>query len=276
MSIVRLSLQHVMLVICLGSCLLFGGPVLSDELPDKASPFTAVRWQQDVPFVRFKGEWYRFESLDGLSRQQILDFAKAEHGRRWQKRFSEDLVEVLQGMGHQPEVSVSLVLSKDGQSASYQGRMTKDNRRAVWRYNKGEDDEPSVADSAQPAPAMAQAGLGHQDVAEAFSRWIDQVWDKAPAEGANLRFLFTRQGKPVAGVARMKTDYRFSAMRIGRGQQITQGFNPNPNGRWVYEGLEPGRYTITLQRTVPGSDWRWQREIEVKEGDHPRFDVPLP
>lgn len=34
---------------------------------EKASPFTAVKWENDQPVVQFENEWYHFEKLDTLT-----------------------------------------------------------------------------------------------------------------------------------------------------------------------------------------------------------------
>jgi hypothetical protein len=69
----------------------------------KLSPFEAVRWREAAPEVRVKDVWYELLSLNGVSSRDILAFLKSvekdEDGR--QKRFEEDLVEVLSLMGHE-------------------------------------------------------------------------------------------------------------------------------------------------------------------------------
>lgn len=102
---------------------------------EKASPFTAVKWEEGQPIVRFDNEWYHFEKLDHLKKEEIIAFSKSEFGGKWQKRFSEDLVEVLQGLGYKPNVEVELVLSRNGNSKTYTGTFTLANRQQVLRYN---------------------------------------------------------------------------------------------------------------------------------------------
>jgi hypothetical protein len=265
-----------------------GVPGEAAEAPDKASPFTAVRWEGDEPIVRFEGEWYQFEGLDELSKAEIIAHAREAYGDRWQKRFSEDLVEVLQGMGHAPQVEVRLVLRRDGETVVETGRMSEENRRRVWRYNQGEDDEPERAEGPPPRdrgreagePPLADDGEGtaaQRRWARAYAEEIDRVWDRAPAEGkANLRFLVRRNGQPFAGKVSIRTEFGFSA-RGERGRYVTQGFNPNGNGRWVYEGLEPGTYSLSIEGTGRFEGWKWSREsVTVAAGDVPSFGIDLP
>lgn len=102
---------------------------------EKASPFTAVKWEDETPIVQFNNEWYQFEKLDNLKKEELIDFCKKEYGKKWKKRFSEDLVEVLQGMNYTPEVKVKLRLSKGQKSKEYIGTFTRENREKVWTYN---------------------------------------------------------------------------------------------------------------------------------------------
>lgn len=107
-----------------------------DSLPEKASPFTAVNWQKDEPLVQFQGDWYQFEQLDHLSKEDILNFVKKAYPSKWKKRFSEDLVEVLAKMGYTPKLKVELSLNKAGIVNIYQGKMSQTNRVLVVENNR--------------------------------------------------------------------------------------------------------------------------------------------
>ena len=72
------------------------------------SPFAAVRWQESQPEVKLVKEWYQLISLNGMPAAEIVEFSKQTYGDKWQKRFEEDLVELLTRMGHPPEDSVTL------------------------------------------------------------------------------------------------------------------------------------------------------------------------
>jgi len=118
--------------LCLSSLLSYGQKL---EL-EKASPFTAVKWIDEEPVVQFEKNWYNFEALEHFSKKELLDFCKTRFGDKWQKRFSEDLVDVLKGMGYQPNVEVTLQLSKAGVSKRYTGKFTFKNRQDSLQYNK--------------------------------------------------------------------------------------------------------------------------------------------
>mgnify|MGYP001791571046 CR=1 FL=1 len=101
----------------------------------EASPFTAVKWINDSPVVKFENQWYDFEKIDTLNKSEILNFCKSRFGYKWKKRFSEDLIEVLKLLNHIPNKEVKLVLKKDGISKEFMGRLTLENRERCAAYN---------------------------------------------------------------------------------------------------------------------------------------------
>ena len=101
----------------------------------KASPFTAVKWEKNQPIVQFNNKWYTLEKLDIYTTKELLDFCKQEFGVKWQKRFSEDLVEVLTEMGSHPDEKVKLLFSLGKQQKNAIGIYTLDNRNMVIKYN---------------------------------------------------------------------------------------------------------------------------------------------
>lgn len=119
--------------------------VFSQKLElEKASPFTAVKWERETPVVQFDNEWYHLEKLDNFSKEVLLDFCKKQFGHKWQKRFSEDLVEVLRGLGYQPNTKVVLQLSKDGVLKTYSGTFTIENRHRLLQYNRSIEEYISI------------------------------------------------------------------------------------------------------------------------------------
>ena len=111
----------------------------SDDFPE-LSPFQAVRWSEEIPEVQVDGDWYQLVSLDGISAGEIVDHCLSEHGRRWKKRFGEDLVQVLLEMGHEPGREVDLELQgADGTKVELNSvEMTEENRQAIWKANQAE------------------------------------------------------------------------------------------------------------------------------------------
>lgn len=103
---------------------------------EKASPFTAIKWEGQRPIVRFNNEWYRLEQLDQYPIGTLLDFCRQEYGEKWQKRFSEDLVDVLRAIGSPPNEQVKLVLSSATHKITEIGLYTQANRQQTVAYNK--------------------------------------------------------------------------------------------------------------------------------------------
>ena len=105
----------------------------------KLSPFTEVACDEDKALVTFSGKRYELVSIDGLATKQILDFCRKTYSVRWEKRFAEDLVEVMSGMGEKVGSSVNLVLKELDTNKAItipDAPMTADNRRAVRESRK--------------------------------------------------------------------------------------------------------------------------------------------
>lgn len=115
--------------------------VCYSQAPEKSTPFTAVKWEGEKPVIRFENEWYSFIRFEKIPVENIIAFAKEKHGSRWQKRFSEDFVELLRTMGENPQIQVKLTLEKNGKTIEKTGTMTTENRRKVWQYN---DEQPTA------------------------------------------------------------------------------------------------------------------------------------
>lgn len=138
----------ILTVLCLSSLLTF-----SQKLAlEKASPFTAVKWEKEQPIVQFDNEWYHFERLDHFGKDELLDFCKKQFGSKWQKRFAEDLVEVLREIGYQPLVKVKLQLSKHGISSTYIGTFTGENRNSLLQFNRTLVESNSTSVTRQKIP----------------------------------------------------------------------------------------------------------------------------
>ena len=123
---------YILFTLCLISLIGFGQKLQLE----KASPFTAVKWESNQPIVQFNTKWYTLEKLDEYTTKELLDFCKQEFGAKWQKRFSEDLVEVLNEMGSPPNEKVKLLLSSGKQQKNVIGTYTLENRQKVRAYSK--------------------------------------------------------------------------------------------------------------------------------------------
>ncbi|MGI9240156.1 MAG: serine hydrolase domain-containing protein [Verrucomicrobiales bacterium] len=101
----------------------------------KVSPFAGLRWQGEVPVVKIGSDWFKLVSLDGIATGKIVAFSQQTHGSKWQMRIGEDLIEVLDGMGHHPEDNTVQLVVEELESPNRQTlervAMTKANRDAI-------------------------------------------------------------------------------------------------------------------------------------------------
>ncbi|MFN0135782.1 MAG: S41 family peptidase [Phycisphaerae bacterium] len=105
---------------------------------DRAAPFTQVRWNEATPEVMVQAEWYELLALNDTPASEIVAFCRGTFGERWQKRFSEDLVEVLSKMDRPSAKTVKLKLRnlKTGETTEIaDAEMSEANRNAVWQAN---------------------------------------------------------------------------------------------------------------------------------------------
>jgi magnesium-transporting ATPase (P-type) len=113
--------------------ILFLASEVDQDYP-KESPFAAVRWQKSQPEVKVGDEWFKLVSVDELPASAIVAFSQRTYGDKWQKRFEEDLVELLTRMGHAPQDEVTLVvqsLTSSDTRTLEDVPMTRANRRAI-------------------------------------------------------------------------------------------------------------------------------------------------
>jgi hypothetical protein len=102
----------------------------------KLSPFTRVQYEGEKVMVTYGGVEYELATINSLPVSDILNFCKSSYGNGWQRRFAEDLVPVLNDMGHpisaQNTVSLSLIDPKSGERQEISSAiMTEQNRRIV-------------------------------------------------------------------------------------------------------------------------------------------------
>ncbi|MDA8745466.1 beta-lactamase family protein [Rubripirellula amarantea] len=109
-------------------------PLLGQSAFAKKSPFAAIRWQGNQPEVMLDDDWFTLVSIGDVSVAQIVDFSKQKYDQLWQKRFEEDLVEVLTRMGHPPADSVTLIVESlfTGEQIKMENVvMSEENRKAI-------------------------------------------------------------------------------------------------------------------------------------------------
>lgn len=85
-------------------------PLLAQDHPQKASPFDAIRWVNDHPEVQVQDRWFRPLKIDGVSVSELLVAADKRWPGQRQKRFAEDLMEIMALLDHSAGHEVSLTL----------------------------------------------------------------------------------------------------------------------------------------------------------------------
>lgn len=115
---------------------------LRKNLPTQAfpknAPFSAIRWKGQTPEVQVESSWYTLLAINGIQSSDIIAFSQKHHGDKWQKRFSEDLFELMVRMGKEPGKTVSLTVRKPDASSTETLKdipMTEQNRRLVRETN---------------------------------------------------------------------------------------------------------------------------------------------
>ncbi len=114
----------------------------------RLSPFTGLRWKGEVPEARLRGTWYRVVAIDGVAVEEILAHAKQAHGRKWQRRFAEDLVQLMTEMGKAPgeRVSLDLIKLKTGKAVHFDAvKMTHTNRQALLAQRRKAEERQGPA-----------------------------------------------------------------------------------------------------------------------------------
>lgn len=113
-----------------------------------------------------------------------------------------------------------------------------------------------------------------RQMAAQMAKYMDAAWEATPESGkSNIRFLMTHEGEPVAGIPSIHG--RYSLAMDGKMSHRT-AFNPNKNGRYVYEGLAPGTYTIKITGQYESEGFTWTKEgVEVKAGESPIVEIEV-
>ena len=112
-----------------------------DKRYPKLAPFSAVRWKDSTPEVKVNDVWYELLAIDGTEAGAVVRFCQRTEANLWQKRFEEDLVEMMARLGHEPGEKVTLKVRdlKTGKAETLKDvPNTHANRQAIWEArNRG-------------------------------------------------------------------------------------------------------------------------------------------
>ncbi|MEM1071014.1 MAG: protein kinase [Planctomycetota bacterium] len=85
--------------------------LVQQHQPRMVSPFTGVEYgETDTVKVEYEGKWYELVSLEGKKTDEIFEHCQKTYKSLWQKRFAEDLPEVMASMGTTVDATVKLEL----------------------------------------------------------------------------------------------------------------------------------------------------------------------
>ena len=150
---------------------------------EKLSPFTKVSCVGDKALVTYSGKQYELVAIDGLTTRQIFEFCKRTYEGQWEKRFAEDLVEVMSGMGKAPGRTVNLDLRDiaAGKVVTVdKAPMTGENRRSVWGARQ-EIEQGSINENSSQFTKVDALQL-----VNAFEKALAERWAYYKANNANF------------------------------------------------------------------------------------------
>ena len=220
---------------------------------DKRSPFQFVRWKDREPEVRIQRDWYHVVSIGEKPIAEILRFAREKHENRWQKRFNEDLPQLMREIGMEVGETVSLTLRslKTGEiETKTDVPMTEENRNAIYSAHRfGTDHRIWFEDTPPIVRRHAENALN-----KPLTRRIEssQPWaaQKLSAEGIleDLDDLEWHLTNRYSYVERVGYDYRsdLDAIRAAVG-----------------DGMSRGAFMIQIKKLLCGFGdghtriWRW-------------------
>lgn len=191
-----------------------------NSAPPKLSPFTAVRFDDEQVIVAYDGQTYQWLELNGIKVEDIVASSKKQFGGQWQKRISEDLVELLWGMGHRPGNMVKLRLLdlKTKQDFVVENAPMTEENRAIVR-NRQQADEPASVERGDHEMAID---------ANLRGRLVGRYQ-------LNPNFIFDVQD-------------RDGHLMVGITNQPTQEVFPDSPSRWSYRGND-----ATLEFNLPAT-----------------------
>jgi len=185
----------------------------------RRSPFTEVQVNENRVRVRFDGEMYQLVSIEGIATKEILNASRRQFGDLWEKRFVEDLVEVLEGLGRDVGKTVALELARaDGEVITIENApVTEANRRAIYlaRHRRArEENSREPAEFAEVRELVARfadaAKRNDRDAMQAMldpergTRRTDNYLESARrlmdagVELANVKFTIAKQDRGMA------------------------------------------------------------------------------
>ncbi len=105
-----------------------------------------------------------------------------------------------------------------------------------------------------------------RSMAKMMAESMDQLWDVAPEDGTgNLQILMLQDGQPFSLPASIYGNFN---IQVKSRTRTHTSFNPNANGRYVLDGLDPGIYSINIQglNKFEGKNWEFNGQVIEENG----------
>ncbi|MEM1453022.1 MAG: S41 family peptidase [Planctomycetota bacterium] len=136
----------------------------------KATPFDGIRWSRGAPEVLVDAEWYEPLVIHGVAVSDVLAFCDKRWPGQREKRFTEDLAEAIERMGHELPQAVSLDLRRlsDGEAITLTDVPCTAAKRTKLVRAARERSE------ARPTPAVLSMESAEADLQEFAERLRDQ------------------------------------------------------------------------------------------------------
>ncbi len=211
----------------------------------KVSPFAAVRWEDSQPEVKVGGKWYQLVSIDDVPATEIVGYSQKTYEDLWQKRFEEDLVELMAGMGHEPSESVRLVVvpltPKDAQEQILEDvPLTEANRHAI-KYAALKSEfrvEPQVS---YEGPAQRSGPKGD---------WLADLVTQQ------------RKEKNLVGLAAMvMVDGQVEGAAAQGERKIGSGVSLEMDDRWHLGGIAKNITATMIARLIEAGRMQWDDTV---------------
>ncbi len=229
---------------------------LDQDYP-KVSPFAAVRWDEAQPEVKVDGEWVRLVLLNNIPASKIVAYSQETYEDMWQKRFEEDLVELLTRMGRPPQDTVTLTVQS---LTSAEVRILRDvpmttaNRRAIRDAAQARERSEQQHQALHHAVPIEEVRSNAEPLAEALES-IRATY-KLPAIAAFVMRGGEVVERATVGTRSTKDDTPVTSSAQWHLGSNTQAMTATLTGMLVEEGLLQWDSTLgdILSEAVPDMD----------------------
>ena len=196
----------------------------------KASPFDGVRWSAGQPQVQIGSTWYEPVAIDGVPVAKILEYSD----RRWrgqrEKRFGEDLVEIMVALSWKGDAKVDLDVRSlaDGSALRLEDvEMTRTRRQALLAANRTR--EAGAQSRLRPSQPRISVADAHADI-EAFGAGLQDQFAYLGLGDVDLPAELARIRERISGEQSTARDLRLELhrllMRFGDGHAQVRSSQP--------------------------------------------------